>query len=244
MYFTKFPRLVYDFDLGASVDYKVITDITNNIRFRKQILENVFLYEQYEIKEGETPEIISEKIYGTPYYHWVIMLSNQRYDYVNDFPLTQVELDKFIEEKYGDKKELPHHYEKNGFIVEGTNILSIRSTNISGGGVGNVDIGELLQSVNNGYLARVDEIIAPTNDNLTSQIRVSLREGKFLKDELLKIRNETTFVTADQVSVPIELTEVSNFEYEFELNESKRNIKIISPRYLEQIFREFEEILG
>ena len=85
MYFANFPKIVYDFDLSNGTDYKVVTDITRNVRVRKQILENIALYDFYDIAEGETPEIVSEKIYGTPYYHWVIMLVNQRYDYVNDF---------------------------------------------------------------------------------------------------------------------------------------------------------------
>ena len=63
MYFSNFPKIVYDFDLTSGVDYKVVTDITRNVRLRKQILENISLYDYYDIAEGETPEIISEKIY-------------------------------------------------------------------------------------------------------------------------------------------------------------------------------------
>ena len=63
MYFSNFPKIVYDFDLSNGTDYKIVTDITQNVRLRKQILENISLYDYYDIGEGETPEIISEKFY-------------------------------------------------------------------------------------------------------------------------------------------------------------------------------------
>ena len=45
MYFANFPKIVYDFDLSTGTDYKIVTDITRNVRIRKQILENIALYD-------------------------------------------------------------------------------------------------------------------------------------------------------------------------------------------------------
>ena len=96
MYFKDFPKFLYDFKYGTTSETKtsVVRDITRNIRFRKEVLENYSLYDEYDIKDGETPEIIAEKIYGNPEYHWIIMLANQRYDYLNDFPMEYVTLVK------------------------------------------------------------------------------------------------------------------------------------------------------
>jgi hypothetical protein len=48
------------------------------------------------------------------------MLVNQKYDYVSDFPLPLVELEKFITQKYGSGNEYDtHHYVNlNGDIVD------------------------------------------------------------------------------------------------------------------------------
>lgn len=119
-YFANFGSIYYNFKVKGK-DYFVITkDITRNTRFRRVILENVTVFDEYDFKEGDTPEIISEKIYGTPYYHWVIMLINQRYDYSADFPLPLPELEKYITEKYGIGYESAvHHYEdERGFVVD------------------------------------------------------------------------------------------------------------------------------
>lgn len=242
MYFSNFPKIVYDFDLSNGVDYKVVTDITRNVRLRKQILENISLYDFYDIQEGETPEIISEKIYGTPYYHWVIMLANQRYDYVNDFPLTQLELDKFIDDKYGDKKYHVHDYKVNGIIKEGINILTLRDSAIDGGGIGMLTEGKVLTSVDNEYQARIDSIIVPSN-NITIQVEVSLRVGKFEPNETVKVLGENTFAEIVSCTVPGEYTLTSNYDYEFALNESKRRIRIVDPSLVEQLVKEFKDII-
>jgi hypothetical protein len=120
MYFNNFPAIAYEFNIGDKTTVIAVTDITENVRFRKEILANINLYDEYDIVDGETPEIISEKFYGSPYYHWIVMLVNERYDYINDFPLSQTSLEKYIIDKYGSgNSNSTHHYENvAGFIVD------------------------------------------------------------------------------------------------------------------------------
>lgn len=123
MYFEEFGKFTYPFKINGKTEYKLITDITQNVRIRKEILANITLYDEYDIKDGETPEIISEKVYGSPLYHWVVMLCNQRYDYINDFPMPIYNLEQHITEKYGAGNEYNiHHYvDNNGNIVDSSN---------------------------------------------------------------------------------------------------------------------------
>lgn len=242
MYFSNFPKIVYDFDLSNGVDYKIVTDITRNVRVRKQILENISLYDYYDVQEGETPEMISEKVYGTPYYHWVIMLVNQRYDYINDFPLSQLELDTYIDNKYGDKKYHVHDYKVDGFIKEGINTLVLRDSNMDGGGIGEMAVGKVLTSMVNGYEARIDTILVES-DNKTVTIEVSMRTGKFAPGETVKIRDEDAYAEVVSCELPVQYTTTSNYDYEFNLNESKRRIKLVDPSLVEQIVKEFKDIL-
>lgn len=100
MYFKDFPQFLYDFNYGDRVRTSVVVDVTRNVRFKKEILSNIALYDEYDIVDGETPEIISEKFYGTPEYHWVIMIANGKYDYRKDFPLPESVLQKHIKTSY------------------------------------------------------------------------------------------------------------------------------------------------
>jgi hypothetical protein len=100
MYFKEFPQFLYDFNYGNTVKTSIVQDITRNIRFKKEILSNIAMYDTYHIVDGETPEVISEKFYGTPEYHWVIMIANEKYDYRYDFPVPEPVLQKHIHTYY------------------------------------------------------------------------------------------------------------------------------------------------
>jgi hypothetical protein len=126
-YFSKFPDILYPFVINGKKTLISIKDIALNVRIRTAVLSNVSFYDTYDILDGETPEKISEKLYGDPSYHWVIMLANNRYDMYSDFPLSSSALEEYVEKKYGeDNVNAPHtlwgeyHFEdENGNIVDG-----------------------------------------------------------------------------------------------------------------------------
>lgn len=245
MYFSNFPTIVYDFKINGKTDYKIITDISRNVRFRKRVLENIALYDEYDIQDGETPEIISEKIYGTPLYHWVIMVVNQRYDYINDFPLTQREIDSLVEERYGDKQDHARYYLYNfngqKQVREGSWIVDLAESSETGSSLGSINVGQIVTVKDFNYKARVDEIIVASNNNIM-KILVSMRTGQILTGvNALDIGD--SFANVTKIELTNNYSLVSNRQYEEELNEKKRRIKIISPTYIDQILREFEDIL-
>ena len=132
MYFDQFPKFLYDFKYGNTTKTTVTTDITRNIRFRKELLENISLYDEYDIVDGETPEIIAEKIYGDPQYHWIIMLANQKHDYISDFPLTEFALEKHIVDAYGAQRyAIKHYVNAAGFVVNSTATGAVSVSNDS-----------------------------------------------------------------------------------------------------------------
>ena len=118
MYFKDFPKYLYDFNYGTTSKTSVVTDITRNVRFRKELLSSITYYDEYDIVDGETPEIIAEMIYGNAEYHWIIMLANDRYDYLTDFPLPEQQLTRHIEQLYGaTANDVKHYVNADGFIV-------------------------------------------------------------------------------------------------------------------------------
>jgi hypothetical protein len=117
-YFTYFPTIVVDFsERGDTPKKYLVSDIITNVRAKVELLSNLVTYESYVIQDGETPEMISELYYGSPMYHWVIMLVNDKYDYLNDFPMTQVSLEAFVASKYEDPDAIHHYETADGFVV-------------------------------------------------------------------------------------------------------------------------------
>lgn len=128
MYFENFPKITYAFKVSDSNPDEtiIVKDITQNVRFRKEVFDRVKFYDTYKIQDGDTPEIISEKIYGNPNYHWIIMLVNQRYDYIDDFAKDSYTIENTIQKKYGSHRNRTYNFKDvNGNVVNGTCLLTI-----------------------------------------------------------------------------------------------------------------------
>ena len=110
MYFNEFPLYEYDFT-GVGQDAKLVTDILRRVALQSKVRANTLVIDKYDVKDGETPEIIADKYYGSPEYHWVIVLVNNITSWY-DWPLDSVAYNKYLQSKY-DNIDGVHHYEIN-----------------------------------------------------------------------------------------------------------------------------------
>ena len=162
------PNIYYDFiDKDGRPTLKVLKDITTNVRMIRSVLENVTMYDEYDIVDGETPEIIAAKIYGNPLYHWVIMLANDKQDYREDFPLDYNNLMKKVKSIYGDTDEQIygiHHYEAV-IVNNNDNIYVVNSDYPGAYSVTNFDYEERV----NEEKRRIKIIAKPVLDSVLKQ---------------------------------------------------------------------------
>lgn len=100
IYFNKFPLMYYKFDINGVPTVKIVRDITTNVRIRRNVLENISLFDEYVMDDEDTPELVAHKYYGSVLLQWVVMLCNQRYDLVRDFPMNQKAFLKYLDDKY------------------------------------------------------------------------------------------------------------------------------------------------
>jgi len=56
MYFKSFPYTFYSLDDTSTV--QVVTNITNRITLSEEVKTNLGLYDEYDVKDGETPELV------------------------------------------------------------------------------------------------------------------------------------------------------------------------------------------
>ena len=111
MYFNKFKKINYPFLINGKEVPITVTDITNNVRLKEKLKSLVTSYNYYTIANGETIELISKKLYGTEDYYWILMLLNDKYDYLTDFPIPMPVFDEYCRNKYGLNIDKVHHYE-------------------------------------------------------------------------------------------------------------------------------------
>lgn len=156
MYFEKFPTTNYSLDDISTV--QTVRNIFLRIVFSDEIKNNYGLFDEYDVLDGETPEILADRFYSNPQYHWIILHMNDMLDPRYDWPLSSNNLRLYCESKYENINDVHHYVNADGYIVNST---------------------------------------APG------------------------------------------AVAVTNFQYEDELNETKRRIKVLKPEYLEAVVRDF-----
>ena len=110
MYFSKFPLMVYD--VKGNNKYKLLPDILKRVKLRSGLSASRFVFDKYNVKEGEKPEDIAFKYYGDAQYHWVVMMVNNLTDRYYEWPMTQPDFADFLTDKYGaGSEDAVHHYE-------------------------------------------------------------------------------------------------------------------------------------
>ena len=107
-YFEKFPKIYYD--ANADGKYKVMTDIISRVKLIDSVKENILNFDYYNVKDGETPEMIAHKYYDDPELHWTILVVNDVIDYYTQWPMSVQKFEEFIKDKYTNPQGI-HHYE-------------------------------------------------------------------------------------------------------------------------------------
>ena len=109
-YFNYFSPILYD--PKGNGNAKLVTNILSRVRIRVNMKKEIVMLDQYDIKENDTPEIISDRHHGSPYYHWVVMILNGISDVFHDWPKSTRQLQKYLQTKYTDAQMSEiHHYE-------------------------------------------------------------------------------------------------------------------------------------
>jgi hypothetical protein len=220
-YFKFFPKRLYTFDKNT-VNQQRVTDILARSTFLKEVSENSSVYFKYSVKESDTPEIIAHKIYGDPFRAWIVLLFNNIMDPKYGFPLKEEVLNSYIEKKYSQTitqaKSTIHHYNLNIVkqVISNSTVFSETEENYS------VTAGDY--NFSTGVLQ--NRTVPATADTSTSP-----------EVENVLLTNGKTLVITSKV------TAVSNYTYEFEENEKKREIRLLDPIYVPNVESEFKKLM-
>ena len=108
MYFTKYPYIIYD-SVGNG-EFKIVTNLLRRVAIRSKIKVNTLFFDTYDVKEGETPEMIAHKLYGDSELHWIVLLVNNVTERYHQWPKNNNQFLAYINDKYSNV-DATHHYE-------------------------------------------------------------------------------------------------------------------------------------
>ena len=100
-YFKSIPNVAYDINGNAPNTFQKATNIMKRPMFKPAVVSEITDYYPYRIKDGYRPDMVSQELYGTPAYAYLILMFNDIYDPVFDWPLGLKQFDNYIVSKYG-----------------------------------------------------------------------------------------------------------------------------------------------
>ena len=113
-YFRELPDILYQSqssDRNSSQDYVRVKNLFRRVKLRDD-LQNVFtLFNKYQIKDGARPDTVAEANYGSADYDWVVLLTAGIINVTDQWPLSDKDLYRYVENKYGNELTAVRFYE-------------------------------------------------------------------------------------------------------------------------------------
>jgi len=97
-YFNYFPTTFYN-NSNTSLSLDTVTNIIARFSFENSLKEKSAIFYPYDIQDGDTPETIANKYYGTPEKHWIVLMFNDIIDPQYDWPLDQRTFISYVNDK-------------------------------------------------------------------------------------------------------------------------------------------------
>lgn len=206
-YFNTLPKIITPDENGNSI---LLTNLVTRARLIEQLQNNPMLFYEYAIQDGDTPEIIAEKYYGDPFRYWIILLSNEIFDPLWDWPLSDQMFLQYIDTKYATEAE---------------------------------DAGQTPFEYTNTTIYKYEKIITTTNSVSGNEnvVRVSITQTQY---NALSPSSTTFSLPDGTCTIDITKEQITIFDYESDLNQSKRQIKILNNSYVDEMERVFKDVMG
>lgn len=198
-YFSYFPTTPHDVK-NENRTVK-LTNILRRFKISSSLKDQSVSFYDYQIQEGDRPDTIAEKYYGSSNYSWLVMHFNDMNDVLRDFPLFGDDFENFVIGKYGSiaaAQSTVHEYR-----------IFCRHRDADG-------------------------VDSPARKR-------TLIDGTILEERVLVV-DLTTF-NATPAAYKYNAAGVTQYDYELELNEKKRNVELLDVKHLATVRDEVENIL-
>jgi len=194
-YFSEVPNFEYVSRLpDAKIsDYITVKNFFKRGFLREDIFQNLTFFTKYQIQGNDRPDNVASQVYNDSTLDWLVLMSNNIVNIQNEWPLSNIDFDELMLDKYGSYDTLfngIHHYET----------IEVKDAR-------NVVI------VNAGLKVESDYSITFFDER------------------------------ANQMKTVTPTIPVTNYQYEQKVNEDKRNIYLLQPRYVQVVRDDLEDLM-
>lgn len=230
-YFRNFSDLLYPSPLASrtsSYDNVRAKNIFRRAKIRDDIFQAAVAFDKYQIIGEERPDQVAKKVYGSPQYDWVILISNNIINLREEWPLSDSEFSNLIQTKYTSTELTQvHHYETTSYFDSRGKMI--------------IPAGKIVDA--NFTTTYFDYDIPDqeiTGEPYTFDLNTTTYDSttvRFDMDEQIMLKQGKSFTISPIKSINV-------YEYEIKKNEDKRTIYVLKPRFLQTIIDDLEEIMN
>jgi hypothetical protein len=211
-YFNYFPKTLYTAN-NSSTGLDTVTNIIARFGFESTLKENSSAFYKYDIKDGDTPEIIASKYYENSERHWIVLMFNDIFDTQFDWPLRDRVLVDYIDAKYTANGAANTTIQTGLSWAMSPNNIQAYYKVITRTNADDIKIIEKLELDANTYA-----------NTAATNIIYNLQDGSRITEVVTK---ETQ----------------SYYQYEIAVNDSKRTIKLLKPEFVTAVEKEFKRVI-
>ena len=229
MYFQTFPYTFYTLDNYKSA--QLIQNILMRVKINDSIKSNLVMFDEYDIIDGDTPEIIAFKFYNNTNLHWLILHMNEILDPRFDFPLDTLKFKSYVSSKYSDINGIDYYEDSNENQINGNVTINASSFN-------NFNVGDVVYNLSSKGIGFITSSLSASSKIIT------VTEGGFKTSNEVSNNIMGTNSANLTSTTTITGTAVTFLETEDRANEAKRRIRILKPQFVSFVVKEFEQAMG
>ena len=236
MYFANIRNALIDIDGSGNFDR--LKNLTAKAKVSDELINNAGFYQTIEIIDGERPDHLSQRLYGSPQYHWTFLLLNPQIKNIwDDWPMKYSQLVEYCTEKYqylaGDTDDDLN----DKFILGETVTGSISNANGILKEI-HVNMGYLVIEKTSGTFTITGETIQGVNSQDSAACN-------FIKSQAYAPHHHVDDSTEEWVPRRLAGTTAFTYiDYESAVTEQNRNLKIIKPHNIKEVARKFINEMG
>lgn len=246
MYFKKFPLVGYRF--GDNEAQVLFPNISAYVDVIDQVKQEISFFEKYTILDGDRPDVVSQKLYGTPDYHWTFFAMNDQLR-ESGWPVPEQDLREIVKQRY------PHRVvttEGNiaSFFLPGVNVVGKTSGTTGRIIERNLDLGQLViasdtneAGLHNNFGTTEQIAAGDTPEEQAVNVVTAIAES-IQYDSVLYYKSGDTIVDIDPFDQgAASYTAVTIMDDYIEFNNNLKNITVIKPSQIQTVVNEYFKLL-
>ena len=126
-YFTNFPDILlpsFTDNRNSSTDFVKSKNLFKRAKIRDDIFRDAVAFEEFAIQGDDRPDNVAFKAYGDSNLDWVVLLSNNILNVRDEWPMSDTDLNRYLDNKYTQEHlNEVHHYETKEIVHPSTGAL-------------------------------------------------------------------------------------------------------------------------